>query len=197
MPADPVLAKVRNAESPTAIELRDGIASLRRSLVVLSSSRRLIDLGTLEFLSSHEITGDDAARRILIDAAEGHLAQGLAINPLDGLAWYRLAQVRQARDVNDGRAIVVALMQSLDMSPNLRSLWVARTFGLLVYRRYLTPEEMTALMSSLHTSWGAEKAFRIFLVRALRSNADALALLEQALANDTNALQQLRQLETQ
>jgi hypothetical protein len=194
MPANSVLIKIRAAEQPTVDELRDSVRDLRRSVATIAASRRLLDLGTVEFLLVQALAATDPERAPLLIASEEHFTRGLTINPLDGLAWHRLAQVRQARNPFDGRSIVVALMQSLDMAPNMRPLWVGRTFGLILYRKSLTAEETADLISNLRTSWSAEERFRIMIVQALKQDAGALDFIESALASDVEALEEFRRL---
>ncbi len=194
MPASSALAKVNNAKELTATELRVGIVGLQRSVALNVSDASLIDLGTLELLLAQQTPVNDPMRTQLLKTSELHLFRGLAANPANGFGWYRLAQVRQLQHPLNGRPIVVALTQSLDMAPNMRPLWLGRTLGLMAYRQFLTPDETDAFVSSLRTSWLADGRFRSQLIRSWQGNEGALAFLNKVLANDLEARQQLNEL---
>lgn len=190
----PALDKVRKAERVPAEELRLGIEGLRRSIDIVPSTGRLIDLGTLEFILAGEHGFVGPAASALLEAADRHLRAGLVLNPMDGFAWYRLAQVRQMRNPSDIRGVVAALLQSLDMAPNQHALWVGRTFSLAVFSAALTPEERDAVVSSVHTSWVADAGFRRGLMQLLKTNQPAMHFVETSLADDAEAIEEFRQL---
>jgi hypothetical protein len=187
MTARPVLEKIDNAKPLSISELRDGIRGLERSVTWVASDRYLKDLGTLELSLSQALPVADPERAVVLAACERHLLNGLAANPADGFAWYRLAQVRQLRG-GDARPIAVALMQSVDMAPNFRPLFVGRTLGLILFRQVLTPEEIQVAESQIRTFWrGGSAADRKALFGYLRGDNAALAVVEKALREDTEA----------
>jgi len=187
MPARPLLEKIDNAKPIPISELRDGIRGLERSVTWVASDRYLKDLATLELTLFQILPAGNPDRAVVLAACEQHLLDGLAANPADGLAWYRLAQVRQSKG-EDARPIVVALMQSVDMAPNFRPLFVGRTLGLILFRRALTPEEIQIAESQIRTFWrGSSPADRKVLYGYLRGDNAALAMVEQAVREDTEA----------
>lgn len=192
--ANKVRAQVMAAQTPDERELREAVQSLRRDVGISPTGRDLADLGALELLIAMAQKEDWALRSAMLAAAQRHLERALAMNVAQGLAWYRLAQVRQTRNPFDGRPIVSALVNALDMAPNLRPLWTGRSIGLIIYREFLTPEEKEAFTSNLRTSWASDGRFRSELASMIASNEPALAFLEQALSNDVEALDQLQKL---
>lgn len=187
MPSRPLLEKIDNAKSIPISDLRDGIRGLERSVSWVASDKYLKDLGTLEFSLYQALPLSDPERTAVLAAAERYLLDGLAANPADGLAWYRLAQVRQSRG-GDTRPIVVALMQSVDMAPNFRPLFVGRTLGLILFRRDLTPEETLVAEGQIRTFLRVGSlADRKVLYGYLRGDNDSLAMIERALQDDPEA----------
>jgi hypothetical protein len=174
-------------------ELREGVAGLSRAVTWIASSRYLTGLGTLELLLAEALPPADATRAGLLASAERHLVEGLAAGPLDGLNWYRLAEVRAARGA-ERRAIVDALMKSLDLAPNMRGLWIDRTVALLRDRRLLTPDETAALNSQIRRIWPVDATFRTRIVTTLRGDRPSLEALRQALGRDSEAQAELGRL---
>ncbi len=189
-----VLSEVMAARTPGKEALHKAVDGLSRAVETLPSSQRLADLGVLEFLVAQDSQADATMRAITLASAQQHLEQSLAMNAAQGLAWYRLAQVRQARNPGDTRAVVSALMNSIDMAPNMQALWTGRSVVLIWYRQYLTQDEMRAFTSNLHTSWFEDAGFRLTLVRMLGASKPSLDFLEQALGSDVEAQEQLRKL---
>jgi hypothetical protein len=187
------LAKVGDGRQPTAGELQDGIDGLTRAVAWIASERYLSELGTLELLLAQERAAIDPERGALLERSDRDLLAGLAKSPGDGTAWYRLAQVRQARGA-DGRAVVDALLKSLDLAPTMRSVWFGRTFGLVHYRALLSADEWAAVASNIRTIWGADEPTRGRLIGMLRGNSDDLAVLRLALSDDPVAREQFDRL---
>ena len=99
-----------------------------------------------------------------------------------------MAQVRQNKV--DGRAIAVALMQSVDMAPNDRSLWFGRAMALLSYAQFLNAEESEAARSQLRAFWrqGRPENLERFVATAITiGKTDIIAV---ALRNDVEATEQ-------
>jgi hypothetical protein len=193
IPAGLALEKVSNGRRPTTAELRDGVEALRRSVAVIASGHRLVELGTLEFLQALEMFPNNPTRKALLETSEAHLMAGLKDNPADGAAWYRLAQVRQSRSAPP-REVVVALMQSLDMAPNERWLWLVRARTFYAYAPALQEEELLAVRSQFRTIWRTDPSLRQPLLWA----ADALGstqLLSSALESDAEANSELQTLQ--
>ncbi len=192
IPAGPALKKVSDAQNPTSAELRDGVEGLRRSVVVISSGQRLVELGTLEFLQTQKMSPNDPARRPLLETSKAHLVAGLTDNPANGTAWYRLAQVRQSLGAPP-REIAVALMQSLDMAPSMRSLWLARAQGFYMFAYALQDDEPLAVRSQLRTIWKTDPSLRQPLLRTAVALGN-MQLLSSALESDAEAKAELQKL---
>lgn len=185
--AAPVLAKIDKEKPFSKAELRDSIQALERALVWVKSPRYFKDLGTVELVLAQGLPFADSSRADLLAASGRHLLEGLAASPVDGLAWYKLAQIRQLRG-DDGRSIANALMQSADMAPNMRPLWVGRTMGLILYRPFLTPDELPTADSQMRVVWRADTdTYRKALFNYLQGNANALGIIENALETDSDA----------
>jgi len=185
--AQPALEKIDAGKPLSTAELREAVAGLERSVTWVTSDRSLKDLGTLELSLYQALPFTDPGRGAVLASCERHFLEGLAANPADGMAWYRLAQVRQLSG-GDARRVVVALMQSADMAPNYRPVFVGRTLGLLLYRAVLTPEEFQVAESQIRTFWrGAKPAERKALYGYVRGDAASLAMIENAVREDPDA----------
>jgi hypothetical protein len=191
--ARPALGKIRDGVQPSAEELREGVQGLQRAKGWLAAERHLTDLGTLEFLLAQMVPLDQAARNTQLATSERHLMEGLVKNPADGVAWYRLAQVRQAQGAVSA-SVKAALLQSVDMAPNQRQLWLGRAFGLIYYRSSLTPEEWEAAGGQLRTIWRTNSSIRSQLVELLRGSGLGFAVLKEALASDPEGQEYFRSL---
>ena len=181
----PALEKFWAGKAPSDAELAAGVAGLRRALVWVPSPRRLTNLALLELEQARSRKFADPERGVLLASAEQHLVDGLIANPADGIAWFRLAVVRQMR-VGTGRAISVALMQSLDMAPDMRLLWLPRIGMFLVYWRTLKDDELAALRSHLRTIWSADPNIRVPLLQLAQSYGE-LPVISAALESDAQA----------
>jgi hypothetical protein len=190
--AQPALEKLHDGKFPTEKELADGIAGLGRAMAWTSSARRLTDLAWLEGTQALLLRPADPKRGALLAQAEQHLVQGLLANPADGFAWLRLANVRKLRG-EQGREIAVALMESLDMAPNMRFLWASRAGMLMSYWQYLTEDEVPEARNQLRTIWAAGPEYRLPLVTD-GLMAGGLPKIAEALNGDPEAMTQFEQL---
>jgi hypothetical protein len=191
-PAGRPLKKIFDAQRPTTDELREGVEGLRRSVAVIGLGRRLVELGTMEFLQTQEMFPSNPGRLPLLKTAETHLLEGLADNPVDGTGWYRLAQVRDARGASP-REIVIALMQSLDMAPNMRWLWLVRARLFYANASALLDDELLAVRSQLRVIWNSDPKLRQLLFYASTSMKNE-QLLSTALQEDPEATAELEKL---
>lgn len=183
--AEPALAKLQKGVPPSDRELAVAAASIRRANEWVPSAHRLADLALVEASQALRLKWHTPERADRLAAVAQHLEESLRIDPADGLVWLRLAGVRQLREATD-RAVVLALMQSLDMAPNMRPLWVPRAEMLFGYWRVLTPDELDAVRRQLRTIWRADAALRLPLVTAAL-RAGELDFASEALAPDTEA----------
>jgi hypothetical protein len=183
--ADPPIEKLQTAKTPTDAELAEGIAGLQRALAWVPSARRMTDLALLEAEQALRLSGEDPKRAEAFARAERHLVDGLMANPADAFAWVRLAFVREQLGAPD-RKIAEALAQSLDVGPNIRSLWIPRATMFLTYWRYLTVDELPAMRAQLRTIWTANEAMRLELLQAV-VRTEQVPLITWALEDDATA----------
>jgi hypothetical protein len=175
--AQPAISALQGGKRPADSELVQGIAGLRRAIGWAVSARRLTDLALLEVEQADRLPeGESANRQRLLVSAEKNLLAGLAANPSNGFAWLRLALVREQLQAPP-RSIVEAVLQSVDMSPNMRKLWPPRASLMLAYWRQFRPDEMPILRAQLRTMWSSHEAFRRQLVQAARQTGQTLLLL--------------------
>ncbi len=192
IPAGLAFDKLGGGRRPTTAELRDGVGALQRSVAIITSGHRLVELGTLEFQQALEMLPNNLARRALLENSEEHLTAGLRDNPADGTAWYRLAQVRQSH-IAPPREVAVALMQSLDMAPNARWLWLSRARSFYEYASVLQEDELLAVGSQFRTIWRSEPRLREPLLWAAEALGN-MQLLSSALESDAEAKSELQTL---
>lgn len=159
LPAQAALLKLRDGKEPSDRDLKEGASGLERALHWVPTGRRLTDLGLLEFAQGQRLPPSDTARATLLASAERHVADGLAADPVDGFAWFRLADLRALRQAPP-REVAAALAQSLDMAPNARRLRLARATLCLAYWRAFTFEELLAVRAQLRTIWATDIALR-------------------------------------
>jgi hypothetical protein len=180
--ADSALYEVNSGRTPKPADVVAGVAGLDAAMVWVPSAKRLTNLATLELelalLPKHE----ESRRSEVLADAERHFVEGLALNPVDGPAWYRFAVVRSLRQAPP-RAIAECLMQSLDMAPNMRGLWLPRARLLMANWEGLEPDEVAAVQRQLRTIWAADPAMRRPLAQTARE-IGRLAVLQQTLGND-------------
>jgi hypothetical protein len=180
--AQPALEKLQEGKPPSDVELATGISGLQRALGWVASARRLTDLAMLELAQAERLPIADSARLRLLASAERHLLDGLAVNPVNGFAWLRLALIRELRGAPP-REIAAALAQSLDMAPNTRKLWLPRMALFIVYWRDLSFDELLAVRAHLRTIWEVDAAIRRPLTQAALQ-AGELPILVWALGDN-------------
>ena len=105
-------------------------------------------------------------------SAESDLVAGLGAAPARGVAWGRLAAVRQGLQ-GTSRGVVDALMMSIDLSPMLSSLWIARLQ--LIFDNWVafTPREREQLGAYVVRTWRSTTD-RILFIYAIRAPIDEL-----------------------
>lgn len=163
--AEPVLQKLQVQSTPSAEALATGIMALQRSILWDRSSRQLSDLSSLELTQAIASPRTDPQRNGLLLRSERHLAESLIANPSDGFGWLRLAMVRELLGA-PRRHIAAALVKSLDMAPNVRSLWIPRAAMFFVYWLDLTSDELLAMKSHLQAVWAEDEEIRLPLLQA-------------------------------
>jgi hypothetical protein len=190
--AQPALEKLQEDKAPSTVELAEGVQGLQRAISWVPSARRLTDLGLLELAQALATAPEDPGRPARLASAEKHVTEGLARNPVNGFAWLRLASIRELRGA-EPRKVAAAVMQSLDMAPNTRKLWMPRAAMFLAYWPHLAEDEVPAVRAQLRTIWTAHEMFRLALLEAAQRNGRVL-LIGNAIADDPQALAEFQKL---
>jgi hypothetical protein len=153
--AFPTLATVDAVEQNRSVPFDDmsaSIEALRRSLPWDASAVRATSLAMLEHVLAMQMPLDDERRDKLIAAAEADNITGLLRNPADGFAWFRLANLRDLRKAPP-RDVAVALIQSIDLTPNMDPIWLPRAAMLFAYLTAFTREEIEVVRAQIRTVW--------------------------------------------
>lgn len=134
----------------------------------------------------------DSEREQWLRAAEANLVAGLAARPAHGIAWLRLASVRQTLH-GAGQSVVVPLLMSIETVPVIPRLWPLR-HALILRNYHLLPEARRAEIDAyVVMTWRHGGVDRRWFVRAFRSPLDEL-VLRAILADEPGALDELTRL---
>jgi hypothetical protein len=192
--AEPAVSKMAGGAKPSDIELTDAIADLEAAIAWVPSNKRLSDLGWLEAEQGVRVPAGNPQRLELLDQAENHLVAALRLGSADGVAWLRLAFVREVK-AEPERQVVAALMQSLDAAPFERGYWIYRSGKLFALWPSLTLDELYAVRTNIHAMWMAAPRMRRPLLAAAEA-AGQVAALNWSLADDPEAKEQLEALQS-
>jgi hypothetical protein len=116
----------------------------------------------------------DSLRNQWLHTAEADLEAGLARAPARGVAWLRLAAVRQMLGGPSPR-VVGPLLMSIETAPVIPRLWPARLEMILSNRDSFTDPERERVAAYVVMTWQASTERRWF-VRAMREGLDELYL---------------------
>lgn len=191
--AVPAIDAIKEGRSPSAAERAAAYDGLRRAIEWTPSGRRFADLGLIELEEAVRLPDDSAIRKTLLDRSEARLLAALAADPADGTAWTNLAQVRHLKGAPP-RDVAVALVQSLDVAPNARNLWLLRSELLLNYWRWLTVEELLAVRAQLRSIWNEPGSYRRLLFQAAQ-RAGRVPMLGWAIGTDSEGQAQFEQMQ--
>lgn len=180
--AEVALYEANWERTPTPDDLTSGIAGLKRAVEWAPSAKKLIDLAFLELVLALSLPVDSSQRNEALEDAEAHSIAGLALNPANGMGWLRLALVREQRG-SPARAVVDCVVLSLDMAPNRRTTWLARSRLLMVYWPAMTIEERLLASRQFRTIWSVDPVARQALVQIARE-VGWLSLLQLTLGTD-------------
>jgi hypothetical protein len=142
---------------------------------VLANPRAQLRLARSEVLAGVAWTSSavsDGQREKWLRTAEADLESGLAEAPAHGIAWLRLAAVRQALDGPSAR-VVAPLLVSIDTAPIVPRLWPARLEMILRNWQWFTDPERDRMAAYVAMTWHASSDRRWF-VRAIREPLDEL-----------------------
>lgn len=102
-----------------------------------------------------------------LQSAESDLVAGLGGAPARGVAWARLAAVRQGLH-GTSRGVVDALLMSIDTSPMLKTIWPPRLQLILDNWVAFTPEERERLGAYVVMMWrlSSDKLWFAYVIRS-------------------------------
>jgi hypothetical protein len=190
--ADHALYEISWARTPERNDVVAGIAALSEAVEWVPSSARFVQLASLELELAWSLPADDPRRMTTARDAERHLTEGLVLNPANGIAWLRLASTRELLGA-PARAIASCVVQSLDMAPNFRGVWLPRARFVLLFWPAMTVEEKLAARHQLRTIWNAHEVYHKSLVQLARETG-ALAFLQWSLGDEGSAQAEFRKL---
>jgi hypothetical protein len=130
----------------------------------------------------------DAERDKWLRTAEADLESGLAGEPGRGIAWLRLAGVRQALD-GPSRRVIDPMLMSIAIAPVVPRLWPARLELILRNWDSFSEAERALISTYVAMTWQASSDRRWF-VWALREPLDEL-MLRILLADQPGAQEEL------
>ena len=172
---DSVMYALRTGLRPvTREQIEDAIAALDRAVAFDPvASRRLLRSELLAGAALNPALNIGREQRIQwLREAQADLEFGLGNDPARGVAWARLAAVRQSLN-GPSRDVVAALMMSLDTAPELESLWPARLQLFLANWQYFTPQERERVAAEVAMNW-RKSGRREYFATAIHSPIDEL-----------------------
>lgn len=174
--ADGVVTRLRGG---TRIDLQEALAAIEAfNRAVRANPDAMMRLRRSELLAgaatSFNWNPGDGEREPWLREAEADLQAGLAGAPARGVAWLRLAGVREALE-GSSQAVVGPLLRSIDTAPVVPRLWPARLELILRNWEWFTDAERERLADYVAMTWKASSDRRWF-VTVLRSGIDELYL---------------------
>ncbi len=197
--ADAVVTQLRNfselrgGQRAALSDIVAGIGALDRAAAADPVAGRYLQRSELVVGAALEpalnITLDQ--RVAWLRSAESDLVAGLGGAPARGVAWARLASVRQGLQ-GTSRGVVEALLMSIDTAPMLKTILPSRMQLILDNWVAFTPEERERLGAYVVTMWRLSYE-RFWFVHVIRSPIDEL-LVRYLLRNEANAQEELTDL---
>lgn len=197
--ADAVVTQLRNfselrgGQRATLSDIVAGIGALDRAAAADPVAGRYLQRSELVVGAALEpalnITLDQ--RVAWLRSAESDLVAGLGGAPARGVAWARLASVRQGLQ-GSSRGVVEALLMSIDTAPMLKTILPSRLQLILDNWVAFTPEERERLGAYVVTMWRLSYE-RFWFVHVIRSPIDEL-LVRYLLRNEASAQEELTDL---
>ena len=174
--ADAVINRLRVDQS---INLPDTLAAINafdRAVDANPSATLRLARSELLFGAAKDLNwaAPDSQREQWLRAAEADLEAGLAQAPARGIAWLRLAAIRQTLDGTSPR-VVAPLLMSIETAPIIPHLWPTRLDLILLNWESFTDLERDRVAAYVVMTWEASTDRRWF-VRALRQGIDELYL---------------------
>lgn len=174
--ADGVVSRLRDG---SRIDLPETLAAIEAfNRAVRANPDAMTRLGRSELLAgavaSFNWSPGDNERGQWLHEAEADLGAGLAGAPARGVAWLRLAAVRDALE-GPSPEVVGPLLRSIATAPVVPRLWPARLELILRSWEWFTDAERDRVASYVAMTWRASSDRRWF-VTLLRSDIDELYL---------------------
>lgn len=174
--ADAVLNQLRTGRPVRLVDVDAGITALNVAVAADPAAGRRLQRS--ELVAGAALTaGLDISveqRVVWLRSAEADLVAGLGDAPARGVAWARLAAVRQGLQ-GTSRGVVDALMMSIDTAPLLSPIWPARLRLILDNWVAFTPQERARMEAYVVMTWRLSAEKRYFGA-AVRSPVDELFL---------------------
>jgi hypothetical protein len=174
--ADAVIDKLRNGRPVRLAEIDAAITALNYAVAADPVAGRRLQRS--ELVAGGALTpslGIAVEQRVIwLQNAEADLVAGLGSAPARGVAWARLASVRQGLQ-GTSRGVVDALLMSIDTAPYLNTIWPARLRLILDNWVAFTPEERVRMEAYVVMTWRLSLEKRYFGA-AVRSPVDELFL---------------------
>ncbi len=174
--ADAVLNQLRTGRPVTVTHVDAGITALNLAVAADPTAGRRLQRS--ELVAGAALTaGLDISveqRVVWLRSAEADLVGGLGSAPARGVAWARLASVRQGLQ-GTSRGVVDALLMSIDTAPLLNPIWPARLRLILDNWVAFTLQERARLEAYVVMTWRLNSERRYFGA-AVRSPVDELFL---------------------
>ncbi|MSP74814.1 MAG: hypothetical protein EXR12_01625 [Rhodospirillaceae bacterium] len=174
--ADAVLYQLRNGRPVRLVDIDAGITALNRAVAADPAAGRRLQRS--ELVAGGALTPalnlSMEQRVIWLRSAEADLVAGLGSAPARGVAWARLASVRQGLQ-GTSRGVVDALLMSIDTAPLLNTIWPARLRLILDNWVAFTPQERARMEAYVVMTWRLSLEKRYFGA-AVRSPVDELFL---------------------
>lgn len=188
--ADAVLNQLRNGEPVKIADINAGIVALNSAVAADPAAGRYLQRSQLVVGAALTPTLDVPVEQRVnwLRSAEGDLVVGLGSAPGRGVAWARLASVRQGLE-GSSRGVVAALLMSIDTSPLLSPLWPARLQLILDNWVAFTPQERDRIAAYVVMTWRLSSERRWF-AGAIRTPVDEL-LIRYFLRDEPKAQEEL------
>lgn len=189
--SDALFYALRTGERPVTLgEIEQGIANLDRAVAFDPvASRRLLRSELLAGAALTPALKVTREQRIQwLREAQGDLEVALGNEPTRGVAWARLAAIRQALG-GPSRAVVGPLMMSVEVAPSLETLWPSRLQLFLDNWQYFSPSERERVAAEVAMNWRRSQ-LRLYFAQAIRSPIDEL-FVRYFIRNEPNAQEEL------
>lgn len=170
--ANTVIDRLRDNKPITVPDAVVAIEALDSAVQANPSAQLLLDRSEVLAAASTLIGVSDSRREQWLRTAEADLEAGLAKAPGHGIAWLRLAAVRQTLDGPSTR-VVAPLLVSVDTAPVVPRLWPVRLELILRNWQWFTDPERDRIVAYVAMTWQASSDRRWF-IRAMREPLDEL-----------------------